>query len=986
MRISLLASVGLAATTVLWVSSSPATATTPTQRPGTYVPVTPANVLDTGVGIGAPAGPVAPYSTFAVQITGRGGIPATGVAAVAMTVAVIARGTGWVTVYPVGTARPAAASLDFNGRATTNLAFAKLGSGGAVDIYSGSSATTRIVINVSGYFLSGSATDAGAYVPLQPANILDTGTGVGVPGHVVRAVAAHSTVSLTVAGSGGVPASGAGAVVLNVAVISTTRSGWITTYPGGTARPGAASMDFAAEDQAATLTVVRVGTGGTVSFYNGSAASIRLVANVFGYFVAGTQVVVGSFVPVDPAPANIMPTAGSLQPAGNSSASLVLLDDRGFPASGRRAVLITVAAVSPTASGFATVSSGDAPRPLTANLDFSIGLTAMNAAVVDVGHTDNITLYNGSPASMNYQINLFGYFASAPATPMTWSAPTHIDHQQGGVDSVSCPTATFCLAMDEYGNQTTFDGHSWSTPRTVDYYRSLRAVSCVSPTFCVMINSYGARVYNGSTWGITAPISGSNGIDCVSTTFCVAYGGPTVQVFDGTSWAAPVTLPVQMGALSCASATFCIAAGSDSKGEGVAVRWDGSQWGSASVVYSTAISSISCPAATLCGATTAADTLLRFNGSTWTQVTPDPAQGDQLTDVECPTVAYCVAVGQTGSLNTPGYLRVYANGSWTSRIPTGLGVRPVIGCSAAGTCAIIDRSGSAITGTGATFGPPVPVDPWAGAMSAVSCASVTFCQAVDSVGRALLFNGTTWTPSAAEDLNHPMSAVSCPTTTFCAAGDAYGGVTTWSGSAWTPRLQLSPAYGVTGVSCTSATFCIAVDAQGDAYNYNGTAWSAPTVVDSAAGGLTGVSCVSGPFCMTVDGSEQFFTYSGSAWSAAASTGASAGTGNEQVSCASAAMCVVTMSNSMRHWNGVVWTTLSTPLVYGSIVSVSCPTTTFCAAADAGGYAITFDGSLWSEPTFFPEYDQQSGADPRSVSCVSPTFCMLVERDDARVGN
>jgi hypothetical protein len=50
---------------------------------------------------------------------------------------------------------------------------------------------------------------------------------------------------------------------------------------------------------------------------------------------------------------------------------------------------------------------------------------------------------------------------------------------------------------------------------------------------------------------------------------------------------------------------------------------------------------------------------------------------------------------------------------------------------------------------------------------------------------------------------------------------------------------------------------------------------------------------------------------------------------------------------------------------GRLLSVSCPTTTWCMAADTGGDVITFDGSKWSKPT-------SVGA--KFVSCPSTTFC------------
>jgi len=62
-------------------------------------------------------------------------------------------------------------------------------------------------------------------VSLPLVRVLDTAAGNGAP---KTPVPAHGTVSVQVTGRGGVPASGAGAVVLNVTVASPTEAGYLT--------------------------------------------------------------------------------------------------------------------------------------------------------------------------------------------------------------------------------------------------------------------------------------------------------------------------------------------------------------------------------------------------------------------------------------------------------------------------------------------------------------------------------------------------------------------------------------------------------------------------------------------------------------------------------------------------------------------------------------------------------------------------------------
>jgi hypothetical protein len=53
-----------------------------------------------------------------------------------------------------------------------------------------------------------------------------------------------ATLSLSVTGRGGVPASGVGAVALNVPVTNPTAADYLTVYPTGAARPNASNLNF----------------------------------------------------------------------------------------------------------------------------------------------------------------------------------------------------------------------------------------------------------------------------------------------------------------------------------------------------------------------------------------------------------------------------------------------------------------------------------------------------------------------------------------------------------------------------------------------------------------------------------------------------------------------------------------------------------------------------------------------------------------------
>ena len=139
---------------------------------GTFTPLMPQRFLSTREGIGAPMAAVPAGHTLAVQFAGRGQVPSTGVAAVAIELTATGpttTGSGDVTVYAHGTARPATSDLHYaHGQAAQNLVVAALGADGRVDLSVSGTGSAQLVGDVSGYFVSGAANRAGTFVPLAP--------------------------------------------------------------------------------------------------------------------------------------------------------------------------------------------------------------------------------------------------------------------------------------------------------------------------------------------------------------------------------------------------------------------------------------------------------------------------------------------------------------------------------------------------------------------------------------------------------------------------------------------------------------------------------------------------------------------------------------------------------------------------------------------------------------------------------------------------
>ncbi|MDQ6655423.1 MAG: M12 family metallo-peptidase, partial [Verrucomicrobiota bacterium] len=149
--------------------------------PATYTPLSPARVWDTRVGPG-PTGQSGPGTTRTVQITGVGGVPATGVTAVVLNVAAInPTAQTFVTVWPTGEAQPLAANLNVPaGDVRPNLVIVKVGSGGQVNVFN-NAGDVDFAADVAGWYGS---TGTERYTSVSPSRVWDTRFGPGPMGRI----------------------------------------------------------------------------------------------------------------------------------------------------------------------------------------------------------------------------------------------------------------------------------------------------------------------------------------------------------------------------------------------------------------------------------------------------------------------------------------------------------------------------------------------------------------------------------------------------------------------------------------------------------------------------------------------------------------------------------------------------------------------------------------------------------------------------------
>ena len=191
---------------------------------GEFTALTPARILDTrnGTGRGGSTAPVGPASTIDVQVTGRGGVPATGVSAVVLNATVTGPTAGsYLRVWPAGQTVPAVSNLNFSpGQTVPNLVTVAVGENGDVSVFN-AVGSTHVVLDVLGYYSSSTGDFGARFVPLDPVRVVDTRDGWG--GVPVGPLGPDQSLRHDLTAPGLLPETGVSGVVLNVTVTAAHR-------------------------------------------------------------------------------------------------------------------------------------------------------------------------------------------------------------------------------------------------------------------------------------------------------------------------------------------------------------------------------------------------------------------------------------------------------------------------------------------------------------------------------------------------------------------------------------------------------------------------------------------------------------------------------------------------------------------------------------------------------------------------------------------
>ena len=448
-----------------------------------------------------------------------------------------------------------------------------------------------------------------------------------------------------------------------------------------------------------------------------------------------------------------------------------LADPGGEPDSAHFSSVDCSSAKACVAVGFFYPNSGDDTAPLIERWshrrwsivpEHAAQVSGQLGGVSCAGRRSCTAVGNLSTASTSYTWALHGNGSSfsTESTPNE-TAPASVE-----LNAVSCASSTACTAVGDYTDAMgihrtlaeAWNGAEWSiraTPNPSTRVDSqLNSVSCPTATACIAVGFTGsgqqlAERWDGVSWTIQrtltqSAVSALNSVSCSSTTACMAVGygpnGPLAERWDGVSWTIQNAPKPPAGSqsetlkdVSCTASSACTLVGQFE----------------AKTTVPCGPSLVPGQPPAQCSGLVSQTLAEAWDGASWSiQATPTPSGGGQLNDVSCTSDTACIAVGYSYTSTTATLAEAWDGTSWSLQnvpSPTVGGFLSRVSCASASDCAAVGNS----SGPGGPFVPladvwdgttwssqtlPSPAGATISSLSNVSCTSATICMAVGSVG------------------------------------------------------------------------------------------------------------------------------------------------------------------------------------------------------------------------------------------------------------
>lgn len=395
---------------------------------GAFNPLPPTRVLDTRSGLGATRAPVGSGLEINVPIAGRASIPTTGVSAVVLNVTVVApTRPGYLTIYPSGTTRPDASSINFPaGWTGANLVTVPMGADGRVRFYN-AIGSTQVLADVVGFYHSATSTAdptasglADFVSTARPYRAVDTRSdGRGpLPGgyHLVQGLDYGPAFNVRIR-----------AFAVNITVVSPGATGYLTTWDGISDPPNASTLNFTRGSVVANMATIPAGRcttecGSAVplpSFgvLNTSSAPAHILVDVVGVYFQGVEGDRGWRYQSLPTPTRFVDSRRGLglPSALGPGSSLPVIAPSAVAGYNTQAIVSNLTAVLPSKVTFLTLWRNDLSAvPPVSNLNAGPGQVLANMAITGVYYANDVRVFNAA-GSTNVIMDAAGTMEEYPA-------------------------------------------------------------------------------------------------------------------------------------------------------------------------------------------------------------------------------------------------------------------------------------------------------------------------------------------------------------------------------------------------------------------------------------------------------------------------------------------------------------------------------------------------------------------------------------------
>jgi hypothetical protein len=345
-------------------------------------------------------------NTISVDVAGRDGMPSDVVAAAITVTATPVQSAGFVTVYPGGTLRPLASTLNTRtNKPVANSAIVSLGADGRIELYTHSAGD--LVVDVTGVFVSATSAHAGRFVSVTPARLVDTRE----PGPLTGALVAGG--ELTIPLPAGVSPD-ATALAVNVTSVDESAPGFLAARPAGSLPSTTSFVNLDGSEQAVAATAILPvsASGLTIT----SSAGGHVIVDLLGWFTgsSATLSAEGLFVPIGPK--RLLDTRLT-KPRIWSGGTIELPTDIADAGS----LVTNVTATATDHAGYVTAYPAGTPRPGTSTLNPAMWEhTLANLAITQIS-SRGMAYY--AHAGTDLVVDVTGMFTGTPVAAPESPAP-----------------------------------------------------------------------------------------------------------------------------------------------------------------------------------------------------------------------------------------------------------------------------------------------------------------------------------------------------------------------------------------------------------------------------------------------------------------------------------------------------------------------------------------------------------------------------------